>query len=92
MDGRAVDCPTSLNSQLESILQWAYYAGKSVGIVTTTRVTHATPAGTYAHVYNREMEAYDGISFRDEHKAQGCKDIAAQLIEDTSYVNVKFKK
>ncbi len=31
--------------------------GKSIGIVTTTRVTHATPAGIYAHIKSREEEA-----------------------------------
>ena len=30
--------------------------GKSVGIVTTTRVTHATPAAVYAHIKDREEE------------------------------------
>ena len=45
LDGRAYDCPSSRGAELESILKWAYYAGKSTGIVTTTRVTHATPAG-----------------------------------------------
>ncbi len=30
--------------------------GKSVGIVTTTRVTHATPASVYAHINNRDEE------------------------------------
>ncbi|WP_423792334.1 alkaline phosphatase [Methanocaldococcus indicus] len=30
--------------------------GKSVGIVTTTRVTHATPASVYAHIKDREEE------------------------------------
>ncbi|ENN95724.1 Alkaline phosphatase [Methanocaldococcus villosus KIN24-T80] len=30
--------------------------GKSVGIVTTTRITHATPASVYAHVKSREEE------------------------------------
>ncbi len=30
--------------------------GKSVGIVTTTRLTHATPAGIYAHVKSRYEE------------------------------------
>lgn len=29
----------------ESIAKWAYDAGKSIGLVTTTRVTHASPAG-----------------------------------------------
>ena len=34
---------------MDSILKWAQQAGKSVGIVTNTRVTHATPAAAYAH-------------------------------------------
>ena len=29
----------------ESIGSWAQKAGKDVGVVTTTRLTHATPAG-----------------------------------------------
>ena len=38
MDGRASDCPSSKNAEVESILKWAHFAGKSTGIVTTTRV------------------------------------------------------
>ncbi len=40
LDGKAVDCKTSSTSRLESLLKWAHYAGKSTGIVTTSRVTH----------------------------------------------------
>jgi alkaline phosphatase len=90
LDGRGVDCKTSVNSKLESILKWAHYAGKSTGIVTTTRITHATPAGAYASVPSREMEAYDGRNFNANSQQDGCKDIAAQLIDDNSYINVKF--
>jgi alkaline phosphatase len=39
-----------------TILEMAKKAGKSVGVVTTTRVTHATPAATYAHICNRDLE------------------------------------
>lgn len=88
LDGSAVDCRTSRDARVGSILKWAHDAGKSTGIVTTTRVTHATPAGCYAHVPDRDMEAFDGRSFTREHLETGCKDIAAQLIEDNSYINV----
>jgi len=30
--------------------------GLSVGVVTTTRITHATPAATYAHICHRDLE------------------------------------
>ncbi len=39
-----------------SLLEIAKEAGKSTGLVTTTRITHATPAVFASHVENREME------------------------------------
>lgn len=63
--------------------------GKSTGIVTTTRVTHATPAACYAHSPSRFWESGNYIKAykitEDERyeaavKA-GFKDIALQLIE-----------
>ena len=47
VDGRAVDCATTQNSKLDSVLKWAHKAGKSVGFVTTARISHATPAALY---------------------------------------------
>lgn len=88
MDGRGVDCPTSLKAKLDSILKWAKKAGKSTGIVTTTRLTHATPSSAYASIFDREMETYDDKNFRKEHRDQGCKDIADQFIEHAASVNV----
>lgn len=41
---------------LETILEKAKRAGKSVGVVTTTSVSHATPACFYAHVPERHDE------------------------------------
>jgi alkaline phosphatase len=41
---------------LQSILELAHAAGKTVGIVTTARVTHATPAAFYAHTKDRGDE------------------------------------
>jgi len=44
-------------NDLMTVLERAKEAGKSVGIVTTARVTHATPAAFYAHVRDRDDEA-----------------------------------
>lgn len=49
------------------------------GVVTSTRVTHATPSATYAHVTDRDWEC-DG-SVPEECK-DVIKDIARQLVED----------
>ncbi len=43
--------------ELETIADLAKASGKSVGIITTTRITHATPACYFAHVLQRDSEA-----------------------------------
>lgn len=43
--------------KLESIAVWAKKRGLRVGLVTTTTVTHATPAAFYAHEKDRDNEA-----------------------------------
>lgn len=40
----------------ETLLELAKAQGMSTGVVTTTRITHATPASTYAHVCHRDAE------------------------------------
>ena len=40
-------------TRVETIMKWAQDAGKDTGFVTTTRVTHATPASTYSHSASR---------------------------------------
>jgi len=41
---------------LETVLEFAQTNGMSTGLITTTRITHATPAAFAAHVPDREME------------------------------------
>ncbi|MDE2979063.1 MAG: alkaline phosphatase [Acidobacteriota bacterium] len=43
-------------ARLTNIGELAISMGYAVGIVTTTRVTHATPAAVFAHVNNRNLE------------------------------------
>ena len=56
-------------------------AGKGTGIVTTTRITHATPAATNAHVANRDWED-DSQVVASGADPLACDDIAEQLIQD----------
>ena len=51
------DCSASLNGGLPSVAELAEDAGLSTGVVSTARITHATPAGAYAHAPNRNWEA-----------------------------------
>ncbi len=62
-----------------SLLARAHAVGLSTGIVTTTRVTHATPAAAYAHTQERDWEA-DGQLGNAARRA-GCRDIAVQLVD-----------
>ena len=65
------DCGDKVDdNSLLSILELAEMSGLSTGVVTTTRVTHATPSAAYAHVSNRNFES--DVDFED-HK--NCKDI-----------------
>src|SRR4029079_17070649 len=43
------DYRTVKGNEAESLLEMAEQAGKSTGVVSTARVTHATPAACYAH-------------------------------------------
>ncbi|WP_042879096.1 alkaline phosphatase [Cupriavidus necator] len=49
-------CPGGNGTPVATVLELAKAAGKSVGAVTTTRATHATPAATYSHVCHRDGE------------------------------------
>ncbi|XP_009953044.1 PREDICTED: alkaline phosphatase, tissue-nonspecific isozyme, partial [Leptosomus discolor] len=79
-------CNTTKGQEGTSILRWAKDAGKAVGIVTTTRVTHATPSAAYAHSANRDWYS-DGEMPLDALEG-GCKDIARQLVENIPDIEV----
>ncbi|KAL4227487.1 hypothetical protein ACF0H5_012931 [Mactra antiquata] len=88
MDGNAVvnNCSHSMkySQKLQTILHWAQKLGKRTGIVSTARVTHATPAAAYSHTANRDWEGDVNMEQQDAP----CKDIARQLIEDNPTINV----
>jgi alkaline phosphatase len=73
------DCASGQGKEMITAIELAEIAGKSTGVVSTARITHATPAATYAKSAERNWESDDGLS--DEAKTNGCKDIAQQLID-----------
>ena len=58
-----------------TFLELAKGVGMGTGVVTTTRVTHATPAATYSHINDRDKE----------------NDIAAQLVPGGAQFNPLLK-
>ncbi len=73
------DCAGALKVPLLTLWELAASRGFGTGVVTTTRVTHATPAATFSHSAHRSWENDADLSAAD--KAAGCVDIARQMIE-----------
>ncbi|KAK7094250.1 alkaline phosphatase-like [Littorina saxatilis] len=78
------NCTAQHGHNLTSILHWSQQAGKDVGVVTNTRITHATPAAAYAQAADRNWEADSDMAGVEG----GCKDIARQLVEDNPDIKV----
>ena len=72
VSGSDSTCPASGNgTSVPTLLELAKAAGKGTGAVTTTEITHATPAATYAHICHRD----------------GANNIAAQAVPGGSGYN-----
>ena len=82
------DCTTVAGNELVTALELAEIAGKSTGVVSTARITHATPAATYAKSADRNWEDVSDMS--DEAVAQGCEDIASQLVNFETNLENRF--
>ncbi len=72
------ECSSIQGNKLITALELAEIVGKKTAIVTNTRVTHATPAATYAKAPERNWE--DTSDMPQKAIKQGCLDIADQLI------------
>jgi alkaline phosphatase len=56
LKGTDSTCPNTNGKPVATLLEIAKSKGIATGVVTTTRVTHATPATTYSHVCHRDAE------------------------------------
>ena len=82
------DCSTVAGNELVTALELAELAGKSTGIVSTARITHATPAATYAKSADRNWE--DISDMPSEAVDGGCTDIAMQLVKFEPNLEARF--
>lgn len=71
------DVSTIQGNNLITFLEMAEIAGKSTGVISTARITHATPACCYAHTPHRDWEA----DSTKPAEASAVADIASQLID-----------
>ena len=70
---------TVAGNELSTILEIAEKLGLSIGVVSTARIAHATPAACYAHTADRDWE--DDSNLPADAKAADFPDIVRQLIE-----------
>ena len=72
------DCAGSKQHELVTLLEEAEQRGYRTGVVSTARITHATPAAAYAHSPDRNWELPGAVPEADRSL---CPDIARQLVE-----------
>ena len=66
------DCASAKGNEVLSILTYAELAGMSTGLITDTRVTHATPGAFFSHSPSRNWE-------NDQATEGDCEDICKQF-------------
>ena len=72
------DCTSVFGNEVITALEWAEVKGLATGLVSTARITHATPAATYAKSADRNWE--DNSDMPQAAIDAGCADIASQLV------------
>ena len=91
------ECESAEGQELVTLVELAESAGMATGLISTARVTHATPAAAYAHAADRNWEDDSALSdsarvynaalrrvserFGVDVSELECADIARQLIE-----------
>ncbi|WJG10643.1 alkaline phosphatase [Aliiglaciecola sp. LCG003] len=80
-------CSTMQGNEVVTALELAEIKGLSTGIISTARITHATPAATYAKSADRNWE---DISDMPETEAAGCEDIASQLVNFETNLEARY--
>lgn len=79
------NCHKAGDTALATLLEQVRTEDKATGIVSTTRITHATPAATYAHSVHRDWESDADIPADMKACAE---DIASQLTAATNPIDV----
>ncbi len=72
------DCTSARTNGTTSLWEIAEDAGMATGVISTARITHATPAATYVETTERDWESDKDVS--PTGKGAGCTDIASDLI------------
>lgn len=84
------DCSSMTGNEVVTAIELAEIAGMSTGILSTARITHATPAAAYAKSVNRNWEDISDMEISDHPERANCEDIALQLINFESNLEKRY--
>ena len=69
-DNEVISLNPATGASVETILEAAKKQGYAVGLVTTARITHATPAAFASHIWYRDLEDYISAQYIASTQAQ----------------------
>jgi alkaline phosphatase len=75
------NCASAAGHGVDTLWEIANQEGLATGVISTARITHATPAATYAETTMRDAES--DADMKPADRAAGCTDIASQLLDHT---------
>lgn len=81
-------CDSTQGNEVVTALELAEIQGMSTGVISTARITHATPAAAYAKSADRNWE--DVSDMPEAELNAGCLDIADQLVNFESILEDRY--
>ncbi|XQW85127.1 alkaline phosphatase [Thalassotalea piscium] len=85
------NCASAKGNEVVTALELAEIKGLSTGVISTARITHATPAATYAKSADRNWEDISDMGIADHAERANCEDIASQLVNFEANLEKRFK-
>lgn len=84
------NCASTKGIEMITALELAEIAGKSTGVISTARITHATPAATYAKSADRDWEDISDMDIANNPERANCEDIALQLVNFEANLEARY--
>ena len=84
------NCASTKGNEVISALELAEIKGMATGIISTARITHATPAATYAKSADRNWEDISDMNITENPERAECEDIALQLVNFEDNLEARY--
>jgi alkaline phosphatase len=83
-------CASIKGNEVVTALELAEIKGLSTGVLSTARITHATPAATYAKSADRNWEDISDMDITNNSERADCEDIASQLVNFEENLEARY--